>query len=127
MSRRLDDDERRRFDLVPEPDRDRAKVVPVRFVPPGFVGITIGSRIFLKKGHEQKQQLLAHELVHVRQWRELGALRFLSRYLSEYVRGIVRLRKVHEAYRAISFEVEARREASAWAKRAGVASSGGGH
>jgi hypothetical protein len=53
-------------------------------------------------------QLIRHELVHVRQWGELGPLRFLVRYLSEYLR----LRRDglghQEAYRGISFEREAR-------------------
>jgi hypothetical protein len=119
MARTLTDEERKRFDLVPESVTTKAKVVPVSFVPPGFVGITIGNRIMLRKGHEHKDQLLAHELVHVRQFQELGILRFFARYLSEYATGIVRLRKVHAAYRAISLEVEARQEASRWAKRIG--------
>jgi hypothetical protein len=120
MARTLTADERKRFDLVPESVTTKAKVVPISFVPPGFVGITIGNRIMLRKGHEDKDQLLAHELVHVRQFHELGIPRFFARYLTEYATGIVKLRKVHAAYRAISFEVEARQEASRWAKRIGT-------
>jgi hypothetical protein len=59
--------------------------------------------------------------VHVRQFQELGIPRFFARYLSEYAKGIVTLRKAHAAYRAISFEVEAREAASSWAKRWNVA------
>jgi hypothetical protein len=119
MARALTAEERKRFDLVPESVTTKVKVVPISFVPPGFVGITIGNRIMLRKGHEHKEQLLAHELVHVRQFHELGIPRFFARYLSEYARGIVKLRKLHAAYRAISLEVEARQEASGWAKRIG--------
>ncbi|OWY61801.1 hypothetical protein B7486_61850 [cyanobacterium TDX16] len=119
-ARTLTDEEQKRFDLVPKAVTTKAKVVPVSFVPPGFVGITVGNRIMLRKGHEQKEQLIAHELVHVRQFQELGIPRFFARYLTEYAKGIVKLRKLHPAYRAISFEVEAREEASRWAKRVGT-------
>jgi hypothetical protein len=117
--RRLTEDEQERYDLVPRSVTSKAKVVPVRYVPPGFVGITIGNRIMLRKGHEQKEQLLAHELVHVRQFHQLGTVRFFVRYLTEYAKGIVKLRNTHEAYRAISLEVEARQDASRWAKAVG--------
>jgi hypothetical protein len=52
--------------------------------------------------------LLTHELVHVRQWHELGILRFLYRYLTDYWRGRRRGLGHNEAYLAIRFEVEAR-------------------
>ncbi|MFN2486772.1 MAG: hypothetical protein ABR609_09245 [Acidimicrobiia bacterium] len=50
-----------------------------------------------------------HELVHVRQWKELGVLRFLWRYLADYLQGRQRGLGHTEAYRQISFEQEARR------------------
>jgi hypothetical protein len=121
MARTLTDQEKQRFDHVPKAVTDEAKITPISFVPPGFVGITIGNRIMLKKGHEHKEQLLAHELVHVRQFDELGVVGFFSRYLSEYAKGIVKHGKLHEAYRGISLEVEARQEANRWAKRIGKA------
>ncbi|MGQ0849964.1 MAG: hypothetical protein ACT4OP_12810 [Actinomycetota bacterium] len=52
--------------------------------------------------------LLLHELVHVRQWQELGTVRFLRRYLADYWRGR-RAGLGHDAaYRDIPFEREAR-------------------
>jgi hypothetical protein len=51
--------------------------------------------------------LLVHELVHVRQWREMGAVRFLARYLGDYLRGRLAGRGHAEAYRAIRAEREA--------------------
>jgi len=52
--------------------------------------------------------LLAHELVHVRQYRELGFFRFLFLYVAEYL-GNRRLGHSHrEAYLELSFEKEAR-------------------
>jgi hypothetical protein len=70
-------------------------------------------RIYLAAGDRETADveflaLLAHELVHVRQYRELGTWRFRWEYLREYVAG--RLRRLgHEAaYRNISFERAAR-------------------
>ena len=53
--------------------------------------------------------LLAHELVHVRQYRERGFLRFLWEYGSEYLAGRFKGRSHLQAYRGLSFEQEARR------------------
>lgn len=52
--------------------------------------------------------LLAHEAVHVDQWREYGTVRFLARYLSDYLRGRAVGLPHAVAYRAIRFEQEAR-------------------
>ncbi|MGH8927152.1 MAG: hypothetical protein ACRDWH_02280 [Acidimicrobiia bacterium] len=53
-------------------------------------------------------RLIEHELVHVRQWRELGTLSFLSHYLRDYWAGRRRGLDHTEAYLAISLEKEAR-------------------
>lgn len=52
--------------------------------------------------------LLLHELVHVRQWRRLGFLRFLRAYLTDYIRGRKSGLDHQAAYRNIRFEKEAR-------------------
>jgi hypothetical protein len=63
-----------------------------------------------EEGIERLSRLLRHELAHVRQVKELGLIRFLFRYLVDYIR----LRRSgltpHLAYRAIPFEMEARAE-----------------
>jgi hypothetical protein len=46
--------------------------------------------------------------VHVRQWREFGAARFLFRYLGAYARGRWRGLGHQAAYEAIPLEAEAR-------------------
>jgi len=53
--------------------------------------------------------LVFHELVHVRQWRELGVTRFLLRYITEYLRGRRAGLTHQQAYLAIPLEEEARR------------------
>jgi len=52
-------------------------------------------------------RLLRHEAVHVRQWRELGAVRFLVAYLGAYLRWRLRGCSHWGAYRRIPLEVEA--------------------
>ena len=73
--------------------------------------MTLGSVVLMRRDHLGDEGLLAHELVHVRQWRELGPPRFLWRYLSAYVKGRLGGMNHRDAYLAIPLEVEARAEA----------------
>jgi hypothetical protein len=93
---------------VPEVDRVRARVVTVPWLTPGVVAMTVGRWILVRRGHGPDRRLIAHELVHVRQWRETGSIRFLWRYLTAY--GQLRTRGLRhwDAYRAIPYEEEAR-------------------
>lgn len=77
----------------------------------GTAGMTFGRNIFLRRGHEQDSGLIAHELVHVVQWRELGPALFLWRYLVPYF--LFRLNGLThwESYRRIPLELEATRAA----------------
>ena len=54
-------------------------------VPRGAAAITIRSVISIRERCLEDDHLLRHELVHVRQWRELGIVRFGAMYLA-YVR-----------------------------------------
>ena len=96
------------FEHVPEADRRRARVLVVPALMPGAAGMTLGRWIVIRRGHEHDRSLLAHELVHVRQWREVGTVRFLWRYLGAYARGRVRGLRHRDAYAAIPLEQEAR-------------------
>lgn len=58
--------------------------------------VTLGPFIFLAEG-EEDEALVAHETTHVLQFRELGLLRFLVRYLSEW-------RAAGHCYEAIALE-----------------------
>ena len=75
--------------------------------------ITIGTLVFVSPSRFEvvvsgnDPELLAHELIHVGQWRERGPVAFLIRYVSEYLR-LRRCGLDHQvAYRHISFEWEA--------------------
>ena len=65
-------------------------------------------RIEIERRSDTGLILLAHELVHVRQFRERGFVRFLLEYGREYLSGRLRGASHWQAYRQISFEVEAR-------------------
>ena len=80
-------------------------------LPPGTDGMTVGRFVMVRKGREGGRYLLAHELVHVRQYRERGLLGFLARYIGRYL--LLRLDGWgHDAaYRRLPEEIEADWEA----------------
>ena len=85
------------------------------FLVANVAAITLGRRVYVspriaEASLERFERLLRHELAHVRQVRDLGLMRFLYRYMRDYIR----LRRSgltsHLAYMAIPFEIEARDE-----------------
>lgn len=115
--RRLSETELDRYTLVPRWIAARAVLVRVPVLPPGATGMTSGRFVLLRRDEptDGTSRLIAHELVHVRQFTELGRLRFGLRYVTAYVRNLARLRSHHKAYLAIPAEVEAYGMAHAWA------------
>lgn len=97
----------------------RVRLVRTNMLPRAADGMTVGRFVFLRgeRIDDRSSTLLAHELVHVRQFAELGAFRFLLIYVGSYVKNLVQLRSHRAAYLAIPLEVEARREAAEWAER----------
>jgi hypothetical protein len=96
------------FPLVPPTDVARARIIDVPRLTPGVAAMTLGRFVLLRRDHAGDTALLAHELVHVRQWRELGAVRFLWRYLGAYFCGRRNGLSHQRAYEAIPLEIEAR-------------------
>ncbi len=80
-------------------------------VPPGSAAITLGRLVSVRRAFAADERLLRHELVHVRQWRELGVVGFLFRYLGAYLRWRLRGYGHWGSYRRIPLEVEAEWEA----------------
>lgn len=76
-------------------------------VPPGADAITVWSLISVRRGAAGNDRLLQHELVHVRQWHELGVVRFVVRYVGAYLGWRLRGYGHHAAYLRIPLEVEA--------------------
>ncbi len=75
--------------------------------------MTLGARILVCRGREDDAGLIAHELVHVEQWRRQGVVPFLARYLSDYLRLRLAGESHWRAYAGISLEVEARARSGA--------------
>ena len=107
------------YDVIPTNLARRVRLIPVPALPGRYDGMTLGYRIYLSKEVEQdgSSPLLAHELVHVRQWADQGRVGFSRRYLSSFVRGLGRHRRWNKAYLSIEAETEARHEASEWLRR----------
>ena len=92
---------------VEGPGGRRAWVLVGGPVPPGAAAITVGRVISVRLRAVGDERLLRHELVHVRQWRQLGFGRFLLRYVGAYVRWRLRGYGHWAAYRRIPLEIEA--------------------
>lgn len=116
--RPLDEGEIDAFDHVARALLDQVRVIRTNLLPPMAEGLTMGKFIFLRGDHieDRTSALLAHELVHVRQFAEMGAARFFYNYLAAYFRNLIKLKSHHAAYMAIPLEEEARAEATRWLK-----------
>ena len=125
--RPLTDRELDAYNMLPRPLAGRVRIVKVPVLTPGTAGMTLGRFVLLTNDTDRDGtcQLLAHELVHVRQWHELGAPRFLFRYLRSYAQQLVRHRHHQRAYRAITFEVEAYNVADVWMRMDRISVAGG--
>ncbi len=98
----------------------QVRVVEIRALPGGYVGMTLRNLILLSEdvADDGTSGLLAHELVHVRQWHDEGRLRFATGYVWNFFRTLPRTRSWGASYRAIPHEVEAREDATRWARSA---------
>lgn len=75
-------------------------------VPRGSAGITLG-KLVIMRSRGASDRLLRHELIHVRQFADEGAPRFLARYVGHYLRWRARGYPHMGAYRRIPHEIEA--------------------
>ena len=118
--RHLTPEEIAAYDVVDAALAAKVRIVRVPILPPGASGMTVGRFILLRSDLNQRgtRQLIAHELVHVRQFEEQGFARFLWTYLRDYLRQLRVHRRHRAAYLAIPAEVEARAEADTWKLRA---------
>ncbi len=78
------------------------------------LAVTLGRRILVPSASHyaalsprQRAALLAHELVHVRQWQQLGGFRFVWQYLKDYLRTRREGVDTHDPIRGIALEREA--------------------
>jgi len=114
--RRLSAEEIAAYDLVPPAIARRAVLIRVPVLPPRADGLTSGRFVLLRTDEpaDGTSRLVAHELIHVRQFRELGRLGFALRYFSAYFRNLARFRHHRRAYFEIPQEQEAYGRSRAW-------------
>ncbi len=86
-----------------------SKVIRIKKIPFGknFLAITLGE--FILAVAPLTKQELNHELIHVRQQRELLYIPFFVWYALEWLVLLVKYRDRHQAYMNIRFEKEAYR------------------
>jgi hypothetical protein len=118
-SRHLNEIELEAYDVVPEAIGRRVRIHRIRLIPGGYAGMTLGRRVLLARDVDDDgtSALLAHELVHARQWAEQGRIRFAWRYLTSFARNLARHRRWKAAYNDIEAELEAKRETTDWLRR----------
>ncbi len=118
FGRGLNDRELASYRHIPSALTERARVHEIPALPGRYLGITLGRHIFLATdvSDDGDSSLLAHELVHVRQWHEQGAVRFIVRYVGSFLGSLPSTRSWNRSYRAIPAEVEARSEATRWSR-----------
>jgi hypothetical protein len=87
--------------------RDGYRVIMGGPVPPQADAITWCNTISVRSRSAEHPALMAHELVHVRQFKELGPVRFAVRYVGSYLRFRLNGYAHMAAYRRIPLEVEA--------------------
>jgi hypothetical protein len=116
IGRSLSTAEMAAFDHVPETVRNRTILFDIPWLPGSFAGITLGRYILLTRPprDDGSSTLIAHELVHVDQWSQRGAVRFLAWYLGDFWRELRSRRQWMPAYRAVRAEVQARERTRHW-------------
>jgi hypothetical protein len=77
-----------------------------------FVQPAVMERFRIGAEPERSGRLIVHELMHIEQWRRLGAFRHITQYVGDYLRRRFRGFGHWEAYQAIRLEQEARDAAS---------------
>ena len=98
---------------------DEVDEVPIRIAPRWMrrlwrgpvAAMTLPWAIYVDAEHLRSTEsgpLILHELVHVRQWKRLGAWRFIKIYVADYLRNRKAGMDHHQAYLAIRLEREAR-------------------
>lgn len=117
--RPLNDVELDAYDVLPRELARTVRVHRIRGLPGGYAGMTVGRHVLVARDVEPdgSSPLLAHELVHVRQWADQGPVGFSARYLASFGRGLAAHRRWNPAYRDIEAEREARRETTDWLRR----------
>lgn len=79
-----------------------------KFFPSYIDAITLPWGIYFREEKEQVDPVVMnHERIHVEQINRIGVIKFYFQYLCEYLFNLAKYRNSEEAYKNISFEIEA--------------------
>ncbi len=119
FGRRLTETEIEAYDHVDPILARRVRVIRIPGIPGGYTGMTLGTWVLMTHpvSDDGSSALMAHELVHVRQWAESGRIRFARRYLTSFLQELRVERAWKAAYFLIEAEREARTETDRWRER----------
>ena len=85
------------------------KIIRNNLIPPkGFIAINLFGVLFVRGNKTLSQQTVVHEQIHTKQMQEMLYVFFYLWYVLEWLIRLLVIRNPHKAYRAISFEQEAR-------------------
>lgn len=114
--RGLTEEEIGAYDLIDSELASAVRIVDIPLLPGRYQGITLGRWVCLAEPQPATgtSTLIAHELVHVKQWHDDGVVRFSMNYLGAFAKGLFRHKSWDKAYRAIPAEVDARTETAHW-------------
>ena len=85
------------------------KIIRNNLIPPkGFIAINLFGVLFVRGNKPLSQQTVVHEQIHTKQMQEMLYVFFFLWYVLEWLIRLLVIRNPHKAYRAISFEQEAR-------------------
>lgn len=78
------------------------------FIPPrGYAALNFFGILFVRRGIIITDRILNHEKIHSAQMKEMLYIFFYIWYIAEWGIKLLKYKRVHTAYRAISFEREA--------------------
>lgn len=119
LGRRLNDVEIDAYNHVPAGLARRVRVIRIPFIPGGYSGMTMGTWVLVAVPvpADGTSTLMAHELVHVRQWSELGRVRFARSYITSFLSALRVEKAWKAAYWLVDAEREARDETRSWQQR----------
>ena len=85
------------------------KIIRNNLIPPKrFIAINLFGVLFVRGNKTLSQQTVVHEQIHTKQMQEMLYVFFYLWYVLEWLIRLLVIRNPHKAYRAISFEQEAR-------------------
>lgn len=85
------------------------KIIRNNLIPPkGFIAINLFGVLFVRGNKALSLQTVVHEQIHTKQMHEMLYVFFYLWYVLEWLIRLLVIRNPHKAYRAISFEQEAR-------------------